>query len=499
MKTQAPFFAFLENSLDIDVVICEDEKEALVLADVAKFFAKETVVFPDFRAAYGDDLRVYSHELHQLFSALKRYYDASKPPLVIAPLRSLLFPLPKKELFDSFSLSFGDDLDLDDLKEKLHRWGYEFVDIVELEGEVSFRGDIIDIYPPSASMPYRISLFDTEIEQIKPFDLDTQRSVGEELESIDVTPAFLSLCATDYEALNKRVEESSFTPLSKDIASLGFWYLDELGENFLKTKKAIFSKDLSSLLEEVYALNAPKIPKESLDLECLEEVQGYSDVVVTKALPLLQAHSDKKRIVIAQNRAILKQHDIFDTNEIEFIEAPYIVNVVTPQKLVISLNRPEKKARRRKTTILLDDLKKGDYVVHETYGVGIFDGITQAEVLGGVKDFVTIRYMGDDKVMLPVENLDVIDRYIAAGGSVPTLDRLGKGSFARLKEGVRKKLFEIASKIVNLAATRALIEAPKIEIEPSKLSLFQQKAGFEYTEDQKNAVSDILSVLQAVR
>ena len=497
MTTQAPFFYYLEQNAPLDILLCEDDKEAASLADVARFFGKEVVLFPDFRAAYGDDLRAYGEELHQLFGTLKHYYNVEKKPLVIAPLRSLLFPLPKKELFDSFSLSFGDDLNVQELKNKLLQWGYSFVDIVELPGEVSFRGDIIDIYPPSSDTPYRISLFDTEIEQIKAFDLDSQRTQGEELESIEIVPAYFSLDDEAYEQLQKRVENSPFDALSKDIASLGFWHLEDLAENFLEGKKALLSKNMDALLAEVYAINNPQIPREFFDLELLKEDDNYKDIVVSQVKPLLNVHSDKKRTIIAQNRAILKQHDLFDLDDIEVIEAPYIVNVVTPDRLVVSLNKHQKKSRRRKTTILLDDLKKGDYVVHENYGVGIFDGITQAEILGGVKDFVVVRYQGDDKVMLPVENLDAIDRYIAAGGSVPTLDKLGRGSFAKLKESVKKKLFEIAGKIVNIAATRALIEAPKMQIDRGKVLEFQSKAGFEYTEDQKRAIDEILSDLQS--
>jgi transcription-repair coupling factor (superfamily II helicase) len=166
MQSQAPFFHYLQKNNPIDLLICEDDRSALVLADVAKYFQKDVVVFPDFRASYGDDLRAYQEELHQLFSALQKFYT-KKDPLAIVPLRSLLFPLPKKELFDSFSISFGDTLSLETLKNRLIEWGYNFVDIVELSGEVSFRGDIIDIFPPACEHPYRISLFDTEVEQIK--------------------------------------------------------------------------------------------------------------------------------------------------------------------------------------------------------------------------------------------------------------------------------------------------------------------------------------------
>ncbi|MCD6432426.1 MAG: DEAD/DEAH box helicase, partial [Sulfurimonas sp.] len=175
------------------------------------------------------------------------------------------------------------------------------------------------------------------------------------------------------------------------------------------------------------------------------------------------------------------------------VYAPYILNIISKDELVISLNKPDKKRRRRKSSILLDDLKTGDYVVHEDYGVGIFEAIEQTEILGGIKDFIVIKYIGDDKILLPVENLDTIDRYIASGGSTPVLDKLGKGSFGRLKEKVKKRLFEIAGDIVNTAAARALIKAPKISLAKKELKEFQKLAGFEYTQDQTVSIDEILS------
>jgi len=146
---------------------------------------------------------------------------------------------------------------------------------------------------------------------------------------------------------------------------------------------------------------------------------------------------------------------------------------------------------------LLDDLKVGDYVVHEDYGVGIFEGIEKTHILGGVKDFIVIKYVGDDKILLPVENIDYIDRYIASGGSTPELDRLGKGSFGKLKESVKKRLMEIAGQIVNTAAARELIAAPKISIDESELRAFQKLSGFEYTDDQVTAIDEIITQMSS--
>ncbi len=496
---QARLFEYFKTNPkpDLELLICEDAKEAKALEDVVKFFGKEVILFPDFRPAFGDDLRVYKEELHQLLSSLASYYEAKKKPLVISPLKTLLFPLPKGELFSKKTLTFGDELDLTQLKDELYHWGYSFVDIIQLKGEISFRGDIIDIFPPSAKNPYRISLFDNEIEQIKEFDIQTQRTLGEELESIVITPAYYALDSQIFSTLQNKVENSEFDALQKDIASLGFWHLDTLAQNFLENKKVALSRDLDHVLIDAYGMNNPQISRKYFNIEILPKPQEYKDLLSSDVKTLLELHKTKKITLISANEASLKAVGVYDTKEYEIVYAPYILNIIGSNEMVLSLNKVQKQSRRRKTTILLDDLKKGDYVVHQEYGVGIFKGIEQAEILGGVKDFIVISYVGDDKILLPVENLDYIDRYIAGGGSVPVLDRLGKGSFLKLKEKVKKRLFEIAGTIVNTAAARALIESPKITISKKELEDFQKLAGFEYTSDQKTAIDEIYEQLKS--
>ncbi|MDP3464601.1 MAG: CarD family transcriptional regulator, partial [Sulfuricurvum sp.] len=202
-------------------------------------------------------------------------------------------------------------------------------------------------------------------------------------------------------------------------------------------------------------------------------------------------HKNKKFTLIAASETQLKAAGIFDLKGLSVKTSGIVLNLISADEVILSLNRHEKKRRRRKTSILLDDLKVGDYVVHEEYGVGIFEGIEQAEILGGIKDLVVIKYMGDDKLLLPVENLDTIDRYIASG-SLPVLDRLGKGSFGKLKESVKARLFEIASEIVGIAASRALIKAPVLSVDAGELKRFQAAAGFDYTADQESAIGAIV-------
>ena len=410
---ESKFYEYLKNDTknSLDVLVCEDAKEAFELRDVALFFERDVVMFPDLRAAYLDDLRSYKEELLSLFDALRSYYVKESKPLVISPLKTLLFPLPKADLLEGFELEFGSKIELKSFKEKMLRWGYSFVDIVQVEGEVSFRGDIFDIFIPSQSHPFRISLFDDEIEEIKPFVTESQRTTGEECESITIFPAFYALDDKSFEEILKEIENTKSDSFVKDIASLGFWYLDTRAENFLEDKKALFIKDMQDSISEAYVLNDPQIPQGLIEsLHVIPQAKNHTTLAVTDVPTLLKVHEKKKITLIAINEAQIKAAGIYDTQGLHVREMGIILNIISDDELIISLNKPTKKRRRRKSSIILDDLKPGDYVVHEEYGIGIFKGLTNTRVLGVTRDFVEIVYQGEDKLLLPVENLDSIDR-----------------------------------------------------------------------------------------
>ena len=483
-----------------DVLICEDAAEALALGDLCRYLDKPSVILPDFRAVWLDDLRPFGEELAQISAALRTYHINDRKPIVIAPFKTLLFPLPKAELLQTHTLAFAETIDLAALKHQLLHWGYSIVDLVQVEGEVSFRGDLIDLYVPGTDDPVRISLFDEEIEQIRPFDVETQRLSGDEIDAVTLCSAFYALDGAQFETLSRAVEHSQSDSFVKDIASLGFWHLGDLAENFLTGKTAMALKALDTLIEDAYALNTPQIPRDAFaSLPVIPDHDRVKPLAVTDVATLLSVHEKKKITIIATSDAQLKQANIHDTTGYTLKRSGEIVNLITPTEVIISLNRAVKKRRRRKSSLLLDDLKPGDYVVHEKHGVGIFEAIEQVQVLGAVKDIIAIRYQGDDRILLPVENLDAIDRYIAGAGAPPVLDRLGKGSFGRLKEKVKKRLFEIAGDIVNTAAQRTLIDAPVVKVGPKALKAFQQQAGFEYTEDQQTSIGEIIAEMGSGR
>ena len=489
---QSNIYEYLETLEENKLLICNNDKEAIQIRDVAQFLGFKTFVFPDIRVSPGDDLRPYGEELKEMFVQLSAYHQAAGKKLLISPLRSLLFPLPKAKYFQTKHLEFGETLSLNMLKEELYCWGYHFVDITTERGEVSIRGDIIDIYPIHASQPYRISLFDEEIEAIHYYDAHSQKRLGEELESLEITPAFLALSEEEHEALKSRVESSTYDAFVKDIDSLGIWYLRELAESAFIQFDAICATDLSEALDEIYALSTPLLGRGAFPTEVIPAALLWRDLEVLDPNKFLQTHQEKQITIIARNESIVRGSQLSSFENIRFVYQEGILNLMSKDTLILSLNKPLKKKRVKKASIILDELKSGDFVVHENHGVGIFRGIEKREVLGATSEFVVMQYQNEDTLLIPVANLEVIDRFVAEGGSLPVLDRLGKASFKRLKGKVKEKLFAIAAQIIQLSAKRHLKRGILLKV-PEEHTVFMSQAGFVHTEDQEQVISEMLA------
>ncbi len=465
-----------ENNL---VLVCNNDKEALQINHIATLANIDSFVLPSLLLSKGEDLRPYQEELGKLLVELDSYYHSNNPKILISPARTLMLPFPKQEYFDTFAIAFGDKVN-SQAKQMLYNWGYQFVDIVTGKAEVSFRGDIIDIYPLAAVMPYRISLFGDEVESIRQFDISTQKSNKDELEEIIIHPAFLALNAIEHEALKSRAETTPYEVFVKDIDSQGWWVLDELGYNPMDIFKPIAATHIEDEID-------------FKDLQAIPESKIYRDIEVTDINKLLNTHKDKKITVIAKNESIVRGSMLDSFDGLNFVYQDGIINILSANELIVSLNSPIKPKKVKKSMLILDELKPGEYVVHETHGVGLFRAIEKREVLGAMREFVVIVYQNEDMLLVPVENLEVIDRYVAEGGALPAVDRLGKMSFRNLKEKVREKLFAIASDIVNLSAKRHLSKGIHIALDELLHAEFMSKSGFIHTEDQEEAINSILA------
>ncbi|GAA8381596.1 transcription-repair coupling factor [Helicobacter pylori] len=502
---QSSLYKALNEGFDYQILACKDFKESKLAKEVINYFTPnvKAVLFPEFRAKKNDDLRSFFEEFLQLLGALREFYQAlenKQEVIIIAPISALLHPLPKKELLESFKITLLEKYNLKDLKDKLFYYGYEILDLVEVEGEASFRGDIVDIYIPN-SKAYRLSFFDAECESIKELDPTTQMSLKEDLLEIEIPPTLFSLDEPSYKDLKTKVEQSPLNSFSKDLTSFGLWFLGEKANDLLHTYKSIISPKALEEIQELASLN--ELDDERFKfLKVLENAQGYEDLEIhAHALEgFIALHSNHKITLLASNKTILDNAvSALDTSNMECVIAPFVLNFKTPDGIFISLNSFERKKKRQKSKLALNELNAGEWVVHDDYGVGVFSQLIQHSVLGSKRDFLEIAYLGEDKLLLPVENLHLIARYVAQSDSVPVKDRLGKGSFLKLKAKVRAKLLEIAGKIIELAAERNLILGKKMDTHLAELEVFKSHAGFEYTSDQEKAIAEISRDLSSHR
>ena len=471
------------------ILICEDDKEAALCADAASFAGFSAFKLPDFRAKKGDDLRSFNEELFEISSVLSKYYKFDGKKIIISPFSTLLNPLPTQKNLESSTIKLKDNLNLSEFADLLIRFGYECVDIVESVGEFSIRGEVIDIYGVNMDDPVRILLFGDEVESIRNYNTATQISNKNELSEAEIVPFIANLSKDEFEKVSQKIEDMQSDAIVSDLNSLGFWAIDSFSDYL----KEFDSKLVKKIDFEIY--DAPE--EKFKGIEILPEPKVYKDLEVTLNFDFFELNKSKSITVLSRNEGLFKGYELDGFANVKLEISPLVVNLTSNDKIVVSLNKFEKKRRVKRSSLVVDELKVNDYVVHEDYGIGRFLGLEKIKVLGATKEFVVIAYQNDDKLLLPVEHLNLIDRYIAQNGSMAVLDRLGKANFAKIKEKVREKLFAIASKIVAMAAKRELIAGKILQKEDISYLNFVQDAGFSYTSDQQKAVNDIKDELKS--
>ncbi|MCR8704616.1 helicase-related protein [Campylobacter sp. 2352 PW] len=485
---QAKLYEYLLSN-KTELIVCENDKEADELAQVCLFLNLKTFVLPDFRAEFGSDLRSFSKELFEICKVLNAYHKEDENKILISPIKTILQKLPGKKHLKNIILKRNSLLALEKFKEEILHSGYEFVDIVQDKGEVSIRGDIIDIFAINEEQPFRILLFSDEIESIRYFDIHTQKSIPNELSKIEICPFLSAFNQEQYENLQEKIQNFQSQSIVNDVNSLGFWCVDDFCDYLDLNFVSIKNFDINDFEEDISKINQNILPEPRF---CKDLVSSYNHDFFT-------FHKDKKITILAKNEALFKALNLQEFSNIKLKISQERINLITQDELIISLNKKEKSKRVRKASLVIDELRVGDFVVHEDYGIAKFLGLEIIIIAGAKKEFVALGYLNNDKLLLPVENLYMIDKYIGASGGVPLLDKLGKGSFLKIKERLKEKLFAIASNIVSLAATRALIKAKELKISQELQDEFINKAGFFYTKDQSQVCQEITQDLKSMQ
>ncbi len=363
----------------------------------------------------------------------------------------------KVQVKEKLKISEGKKIDMDDLLIRLQTTGYTREDIVEEEGEYALRGGILDIFEPDKK-PFRIEFFGDKIFSIRTFETQNQRSV-KEIKSI-----YLILARTNY---------------TKPLVKL-----------FVKNAVVVDEEEIKLALPEISI-----VPKGEIKYNFIPAIKYFGDLkklkddiakkeYIFKFLISYQPLRDKLR-------SIFSEIEILSINlEEGFIDKNRNVIYLT-EKEIFGKIRTQKRVYRGPFIDDLMGLKENDYVVHSDYGIGQFRKLSLIDFENRKVECLRIDYANDDKVYLPVERLNLLERYIATADRPPKLSKLGSELWLRTKKRIKKVTERLAIDLLNLYTKRSQEKGFAFSEDTMEIRELEVSFPYEETEDQMKAIDEV--------
>ena len=523
------------------LILGADEKEAKELFEDYRFYDKNTCYYP------ARDLLFFQADIHgnllirQRMKVIQTLLEGKGATVVtsidgcmdfLAPLESI-----RKQL-----LHFRNDssLDVDKLKDRLVAMGYERVGQVEMPGQFSVRGGIIDIYCLTEENPWRIELWGDEIDSIRSFDSQSQRSL-ENLDEITIYPAaeqmpekggvtFLEYFPEDETMVfldepNRLTEnaegvEKEFRESVKNREAKGN---SNLSEKWMSSWDAVCRDlnirncvSLSSLepkkghwkVTEHFYLSVKSMSSYQSSFELLVKdlknykKQGYQTVVLsgsrTRAERLAKDLQEEglSAFYSVDSDRILSPGEIMVAygHARKGFEYPLVKFAVITETDIFGKEQKKRKKKKEYNGKRIQDFSElsiGDYVVHEKHGLGIYKGIEKVEVDKIVKDYIKIEYRNGSNLYILATQLDALQKYAGAEAArPPKLNRLGGQEWKKTKTRVRGAVRNIAKELVELYAVRQEKEGYVCGPDTVWQREFEEMFPYEETEDQLSAIED---------
>ena len=465
-----------------------------------------------------------------------------KPSIVITNLMGYLRYLPKKDnyLDHIINLKKGDVIDPKDLVSKLVSIGYNRDTIVNKTGEFGVRGFIIDVFPIDEDNPIRIEFFDDEIDSIRTFDPDTQKSI-ESVDSIEILP--YSEFITSKDVLEEEFGKQKFLPFYEEVSNISDYMDDNI--TFFKDYGQI-KVSYTNVLEEITTYKSDKdvdykgnyihdfdglnvdYPVYYYSLNNVEDnpLVKSSFSFDIKSIPSF--HEDTDRInnyinnAIHTNKTVLipvKKYqfkNLYKYLNMKVVETDFYnikescVNlidceinqgfiyknfyVITGNELFNTVSSKKKYHTKYKYTSVIHDVNKlnvGDYIVHNIHGIGVYNGIKTLTLNDITKDYLEILYQGTDKIYIPVEKIDSISKYAGREGVVPKINKLGGVEWQRTKNRVKSRVSDMADQLIKLYAERETREGFAFSEDCDLSNDFEKDFPYELTPDQVRAIGQI--------
>lgn len=427
-------------------------------------------------ASTGEENDKLNYDFLQLIKNNKKY-------IILISLDAFL-----KDYFlegKKYSFSLGKFFDLKNFEIELEKNNFKKKYMLEGRREYSLRGDIFDIFPIDSDYPIRIEFgFENEIERITYFDLETQKSI-EKLKSINM---YIDSNKDTKVSFFDIVKELKNTKLFLENPDLLQYKLEEL---------VLRDREKEEILRARY--NSIKNLGEPVEIVKFshEEIMNFESNQYIREI----AKSGEEKIVIYSEEE-KRYKEIFKDCNIEFKKYPLYEGYRDGKQLILTDRELKgirvKRESKEKISLRyrnVAEIREGDYIIHENYGVGLYLGI---EIIDG-HDYLKIKYADEDKLFVPIEGIGRIEKYISTPGVVPEIYNLGRKGFRRRKEKLEEEMLAFAKEIVEIQARRETRAGYAFSHDTVWQDEFEESFPYKETTSQLKAIEDVKRDMESHR
>ena len=507
---------FEENDENV-LILTSTLYEANNIYKALQAYTSDVLFFPmdDFLAsvalAISPDLKIKRLE------TLEKLLNEKKKHLVVTSLMGYLKFLPNKEeqhslVIDTSSQNISREIILN----KLEDFGYNRESLVTTTGEYAVRGYIVDVYPVDREKPVRIEFFGDEVESIKEFDENTQRTTTT-IERFEIKK-FNETISTDANSLLDYMNDRTVFIIDEQRVCTSYKNLQEEMLEYCTSKEIPVSTKFMFGMEEISinkvykieTLNTIEDPKSliyvSKEMENfggnLENLDTFVKRMLEKSTIIFALENTKQinEIKSLFDDALITNEEHIHLRKINIIEKKMNHGFAFENILVITPYDIDKSTRtdvKYKNTIKIGrkvktytELANGDYIVHEQHGIGIYRGLKAIKNGEFVKDYIELEYEGKDKVYLPIDKIDRLYKYSSSVGKAPKLNKLNSTAWAKKKNETRKRIRDISGELLELYSSRQKVIGPAFADFDEEIA-FAFDFPYALTDDQEKTIKEI--------
>ena len=467
----------------------------------------------------------------QAFSArqvvLRELYMNPNPRLTVAPVKALFHPMVSRERFEASMVRIrpGEVLEAEALLRRLVDREFLRVPRVEGPGEVSLRGDVLDIFPWGARNPFRVELFDEVVEEIREFVPATQRSIAPL-----IMARFPAVRTADFK-VEGAAAARAFLDFLPPGALLFLKEVEQLTDRVAGVRgseTALFGGDTDAVRVRLAAMPLPagagiinfrtasvEVPGASLtwpsSLSIRETLAGVERLLErNQSVHVFSpTAAERKRF-----QEILKERLPGGVDRIRVETGRLARGFQLRDSGVAALSHHEflvrarprvrvpQRAREVQTRPIRDflELKQGDYVVHATHGIGRFRGLELLEREGVAEEFMVVEYRSEALLYVPVSKIELVHKYVGGGGEGgPALHRLGGARWRKTRDQVELAVLDLASELLDLQAVRERASGCVFDPDEELQTEFEEAFPYEETPDQIQATRDLKADMEGPR